>query len=494
LECGRPKRHRPAHRCRYLSPHRYPLALDFYVVDNRFLGRAGRPRFARAAVALSAPAPRLCASHISLWRVRFHRSRAAALRAAALDAQQINFHYIKDFYYRHKSINNAPKYMSENMPPEKPVVAQDDKLELSIFDMLNVAKVYLRQLLIFSWLIIAAALLLGYYLYQRKAKQPTTYTATLTFMLSEDRGFQQGMIGSLFGSTLGNSDAGNFSLAKLDELIFTRSIIQKVLFYKVPLAKDAAPAKDDYLINHYIDLFGYRQQWKDSGSPMANFYFTSDSVPTFNRDESALLLSIYSQLVNTHLNKYSTPGGVFTLNFTSASEVYSFEFINAMFYVFNEYYVEKTTEKQKKLLQVATERVGQLYSKMGAAEQAYINYLNQNGASAAGQNHVKIQQQYLARELQVETEAYFGAVRAREAAVAALAQNMPLIQVIDAPIYPLSVSQPNAFIYFVIGAFAGALIAAVLVILREIVSDFWQKEKAKHQAAQLKKAQNNPIA
>lgn len=385
--------------------------------------------------------------------------------------------------------------MSEHTPPEKPVVEQDDKPELSIFDMLNVAKVYLRQLLIFSWLIIGAAILLGYYLYQRKAKQPTTYTATLTFMLSEDRGFQQGMIGSLFGTALGgSSDAGNFSLAKLDELIFTRSIIQKVLFYKVPLAQGAAPAKDDYLINHYIDLFGYRQQWKDSGSPMANFHFSSDSVPAFNRDESALLLSIYSQLVNNHLNKYSTPGGVFTLNFTSASEIYSFEFINAMFYVFNEYYVEKTTEKQKKLLDVATERVSQLHSKMNTAEEAYIDYLNRNGASAAGQHHVQIQRQYLARELQVETEAYFGAVRAREAAVAALAQNMPLIQVIDAPIYPLSVSRPNAFIYFVIGAFAGTVIASILVVLRKIVSDFWQKEKAKHQAAQLKKAQNNPIA
>jgi hypothetical protein len=385
--------------------------------------------------------------------------------------------------------------MSEHIPPEKPNIEEDDKPELSIFDMLNVAKVYLKQLLLFSWLIIGAAILLGYYLYNRKAKQPTTYTATLTFMLSEDRGFQQGMIGSLFGTALGGgaSDAGNLSLAKLDELIFTRSIIQKVLFYKIPLAQGTAPAKDDYLINHYIELFGYRQQWKDSGSPMANFSFVSDSVPAFNREQSALLLSIYSQLVNNHLNKYSTAGGIFTLNFTSTSEVYSFEFINAMFFVFNEYYVDKTTEKQKKLLQVATERVGQLYSKMGAAEQAYINYLNQNGASAAGQNHVKVQQQYLARELQVEMEAYFGAVRAREAAHAALAQNMPLIQVIDAPIYPLSVSRPNASIYFIIGAIAGGLIASVLVIFRKIVSEFWQKEKAKHKAAQLKKSEKSQI-
>ena len=89
-------------------------------------------------------------------------------------------------------------------------------------------------------------------------------------------------------------------------------------------------------------------------------------------------------------------------------------------------------------------------------------------------------------------EAYFGAVRAREAAHAALAQNMPLIQVIDAPIYPLAVSRPNAFIYFVVGAFAGGLIASVLVILRKILSDFWQKEKAKYKAAQLKKTQTNP--
>jgi len=128
----------------------------------------------------------------------------------------------------------------------------------------------------------------------------------------------------------------------------------------------------------------------------------------------------------------------------------------------------------------SSERVGQLRGKMEQAEKAYIAYLNQNGAAAQGQNHVKIQTQYLARELQVEMEAYFAAVRSREAAEAALAQQVPLIQIVDAPVYPLPVTRTNASIYFLIGIVAGAAVGLVLVVGRRLAVDYYRKEREKY--------------
>jgi hypothetical protein len=367
-----------------------------------------------------------------------------------------------------------------NNTPTEPIAEEQANPGLSIFDIWNIAKFYLRDLLLFSWLIAGVSIALGFYLYNRKASQPTTYTATLTFMLSEDKGFQQGMLGSLFGTAMSNADVGNISLAKLDELIFTRSIVQRVLFSKVSLPSgEAQTRREDYLINHYIDIFGYRKQWQDAGSPMATFSYKQDSFALFTREENSLLLGIYSQLVNGQLSKYSSAGGIMTLSFTSTSEAYSYEFLTALFYIFNDYYTEKTTEKQKKLVEAARDRVSQLRGKMSQAEQAYIDYLNQNGASASGQNQVKVQTQYLARELQVEMEAYFGAVRAREAAEAALAQQIPLIQMIDAPIYPLSANRPNASFHFLIGVFGGAFLVSGLIILRRLIWDYIKKEREK---------------
>jgi hypothetical protein len=367
-----------------------------------------------------------------------------------------------------------------NNTPEEINAQEEEKPELSIFDIWNIAKFYLRDLLLFSWLIVGVAIALGYYLYNRKASQPATYTATLTFMLSEDKGFQQGMLGSLFGTVMTNTDVGNISLAKLDELIFTRGIMQRVLFFKASLPSgEAQTRREDYLINHYIDIFGYRKQWQDAGSPMATFSYKQDSFALFTREENSLMLTIYSQLINGQLSKYSSPGGIMTLSFTSTSEAYSYEFLTALFYIFNDYYTEKTTEKQKKLLEAARDRVSQLRGKMSQAEQAYIDYLNKNGASASGQNHVKVQTQYLARELQVEMEAYFGAVRAREAAEAALAQQIPLIQMIDAPIYPLAVNRPNASFHFLIGLFGGAFLVSAVIILRRIIWDYLKKAREK---------------
>jgi len=369
--------------------------------------------------------------------------------------------------------------MSNNTPTE-PTAQEQENTGLSIFDIWNIAKFYLRDLLLFSWLIAGVSIALGFYLYNRKASQPTTYTATLTFMLSEDKGFQQGMLGSLFGTAMSTADVGNISLAKLDELIFTRSIMQRVLFSKVSLPSgESQTRREDYLINHYIDIFGYRKQWQDAGSPMATFSYKQDSFALFTREENSLLLGIYSQLVNGQLSKYSSAGGIMTLSFTSTSEAYSYEFLTALFYIFNDYYTEKTTEKQKKLVEAARDRVSQLRGKMSQAEQAYIDYLNRNGASASGQNQVKVQTQYLARELQVEMEAYFGAVRAREAAEAALAQQIPLIQMIDAPIYPLAANRPNASFHFLIGVFVGAFLVSALIILRRLIWDYIKKEREK---------------
>ncbi len=364
--------------------------------------------------------------------------------------------------------------------PPSPDPTNTEGEESSIFDLIDIAKSYLRDLLLFSWLIAGLSIAGGYYFYSRKSDSPTTYTATLTFMLSEDKGFQQGMLGSLFGMTMSNIDAGgNLNLAKLDELIFTRSILQKVLFTKIALsAEEGKERRDDYLINHYIDFFGMRSQWK--GTDMENFSFKHDSVPAFTRSESSLMLTIYGRLTGMHLAKTTSPGGIMSLNFSSTSETFSFEFVNTMFRVFDEYYTEKTTEKQKILVKAARERVEQLRGKMEQAENAYINYLNQNGAAARGQNHVLIQQQYLARELQVEMEAYFASVRAREAAEAALAQQVPLIQIVDAPVYPLPVNRVNASFYFLIGAVGGGVAGLVLVVGRRVAVDYYRKEREKY--------------
>lgn len=354
----------------------------------------------------------------------------------------------------------------------------DNALPISYY--IALAKVYLRELLIFSWLILMGAVALGYFLYSRKAKEPTSYTATISFMLSEDGNFNQGMIGSLFGTVFNNSEAATLSLSKLDELIFTRSIIQQVLFakstMKTPFTDDLP--KEDFIINHYIDLFGFRQSWIDKEvTSLIDFRFKHDSFPIFTRDENSILLSTYSQLVQGHLSKYSTPGGIMTVNCTSINEAFSYEFLVQLFDIFNAYYTDKATEKQQKILEAATKRVVKLKAQMEAAEQAYIEYRNKNNATSRGQHHVMIQEQYLTRELQVEMEAYFAAVKAREVAEAALAQSMPLIQVVDAPIYPLYKNKPQPFIHFIIGFMVGFILLSAAVIGRKLLKDYLKKSE-----------------
>lgn len=348
--------------------------------------------------------------------------------------------------------------------------------ELSIHDMLDLAKVYLREVIKFSWLIAGLAVLLGYYLYQRKLKEPIYYTASLSFMMSEDKGFQQGMLGSLLGVSMNmeGGGGGGLTLNKLEELLTTRKIIQLTLFQKAKIRTNAdTELREDYLINHFLRMQGYGE----------SSMFATDSARAFTRDENARLLTVHNRIVNNGLSKYTTPGGIFNMSFTSPSEEFAYEFLLALYNTLDAYYFEKSIEKQKLLHDAAVERVGKIKGEMQQAENDFIQYKNENNSPSSGQHHVTIKTQYLARELQVKMEAYFAAVRSEEAAKVALEQQTPLIQLIDAPVYPLSSTTPNGFMHLIIGVVVGAILGIALVVGRKLVADWWTKEKIRRTAA-----------
>ena len=327
----------------------------------------------------------------------------------------------------------------------------------------------------FSPVIVGLGVALGYYMYQNKKKEPATYTAALTFMLNDDKGMQSNL-GSVLGLNLGSvsSKSGFMSLDKINELLLTRQIMQRALFQKVVMnsRKDDKP-RLDFIINHYLDYFTY-----PSYDPK-NFYFTTDSFKIFNRQENTTLLSVYRQVTGGQLSKFISPGGIFNMGYTSVNEEFTYEFLYALYRNLEDYYSSTSRAKQDTLYKAAIERKAVLRARVEAAEKAYVGFKNRNGAESVGQYYTQIQQQFLARELQMEMESYFASVRAEEAAQVALEQQRfaTIFQLIDPPIYPLMQQRVNASMHFVIGFALAAFLSTLVVVGQKFAREFLKKRK-----------------
>lgn len=351
------------------------------------------------------------------------------------------------------------------------------KEALSIKELVQIAKEYLLEVLKYSWLIAIGAALFGKYMYDRKMSTPTTYTADFSFAFNEAVSENKSSIASLFGgggSFLSADGANAQSFSKLEEIIKTRKIIVNVLFHKTTLKNEPNP-KEDFIVNHYLEKFYYKRERTEE-----DYYFKVDSISPYDRKANYLIKYVYNMMLREHLILDPTTH-MMHLKVVSSSEDFSYELVVALYEELAKYYDEQSTGQKKRFYEMAQERTAQLRGQLNNAEINYISYVNSNGAEAGGRNNIMIKTQYLATELKNATESYFAALKTMEAAWVSYEsqRQIPTIIVVDAPLYPLTISAPNPFLHMVLGIILGGGFVFVIVIGRKFVRDFLSKDTKK---------------
>ena len=266
--------------------------------------------------------------------------------------------------------------------------------------------------------------------------------------------------------------SGNNSMAMLQELIKTRKTMELVLFKKISLPDKSGKLKEDFFINHYLDLCGIRDKWTKEKNPLQKVVFTHDSIATFSREQNSVLGFAHMNLSKKQLSDNLSKAGILTLKFKSVNEQFSYNFLRTFYDELNKYYTSKSIEKQQRIYKAAIARRDSLEKEMDIAEKEYIGYLNTHNLAAMGQHAEEIEIQYLGRKLSGEMEAYFMAIRNVETAKIALEQHTPLLQAIDKPLYPLGKDIPNAFSALLTGLALGAFIGIIAVLGRRAYIDF----------------------
>jgi hypothetical protein len=334
-----------------------------------------------------------------------------------------------------------------------------EQLEL----LTTVFKSYGFELLKYAWLILICAFLMGYFLRNRKLKDPTIYTADFSFKFNDLLQEEQNTISTLFGSS--GTSASSVTLAKLKEIIFTRKIFIRFLFREIDLELDGV-SKKDFIINHYLRNFYYKN--KNSN----NYFFETDSIDPYDRRGNYLLKYVHRLLVRDNLI-IDPVGSIIHLKAKSTSEDFAYILSLSLFSEVESYYNNTAIEKKKRFFEMAFKRTKDLSSKLSIAEENYIRYKNSNSAEASGRNNILIKTQKLSTELKKATESYFAAQKTRDAAEEAFEsqKQTTVFAVIDPPLFPLDVYIPNPFLHMVLGGVIGAGFAFVLIVARKFIKD-----------------------
>jgi hypothetical protein len=346
-------------------------------------------------------------------------------------------------------------------------------------NIIKITKEYGWEIIKYSWLISIISFFVGFYMYYTKKNLPIIYTASLSFSVNEGgvpvNSANKEELENIFNMSFGSSNK-----TVLMELLKTRRVLELVFFEKVKLKGKDGKIKEDYFIHHYLDLFGHRDNWKKNNPKLAKVYFRNDSTENFTVEENILLVTAFNSIVKKNLSDETSPAGIRTLKFNSTNEEFSYTFLRKYYDILNNYYTEKSTEKQRGVFDAAKARRDSLEQEMNRAERDYISYLNTHNLSAQGQHAEKIEIQYLARKLSGEMEGYFMAIKNVEIAKSALDLQRPLLQAIDKPIYPLErTNPPSAIMALILGIIIGFVLGVVLVIGQKLGRDLWKNNKQK---------------
>ncbi|MEP6674203.1 MAG: Wzz/FepE/Etk N-terminal domain-containing protein [Ferruginibacter sp.] len=307
----------------------------------------------------------------------------------------------------------------------------------------------LLKIIFKKWWLFGIAMILGglggfYY----ASLQKPVYQSSLTFAL--DNGSSDGnnllSLASQFGVNV--SDAKDiFDGDNILEIIKSRRMVEKVL-----LTSDSFNNKPYTLIEYYLQLNKKNIHPTDDdvhfpvGQPKESFSYRQDSI----------LYVTFLQLVATSINAERPDRKlmIYEINVTSPNEKFTKVFTERLVSETNNFYIELTSKKSKKTLEVLEERVAAMKGNLNASivSRASVQDANINPAFAASQVPVARQQ----ANIQVYGGAYGEMFKNLELARFQYLKQIPLMQIIDDANYPMKKIKMSRLKTGLIAAFAAA--------------------------------------
>lgn len=353
-------------------------------------------------------------------------------------------------------------------------VIKSNNDELSVKDIILRVKGWTAELIRRWRIIVFAGLLGGAIGFGASFVVSPKYTAELTFVLEENSSNPLSTysgLASQFGIDLGmNSNSGVFEGDNIIEFLKSRLMIEKTLLS--PIKMNGKPMT---MAEYYIQIKELREKWASKPDDIKDIHYPLNHKRTeFTRQQDSILKTIYEVILKKDL-KVSKPDkklSFLSVESISTDELFAKVFTETLVDNAIDFYIEAKTQRTKSnldRLQLQADSMLVLLNK-----KTYLVASSQDINQNPARRMASIGSELAMRDKTVLQTMYGEVVKNLEISKIAMAQETPIIQIVDMPILPLEKTKLGKLKGIVIGGFiAGIFVVLYLffkIIYREIIS------------------------
>ncbi len=334
-----------------------------------------------------------------------------------------------------------------------------------ILDALGRMMHFLKRNFFKGVLIILLCTLLGgvYSFFQKPG-----YNGEVKFILDEKgSGMSSGLAGiaSQFGFDIAGISGNSGMLAgdNILDILTSQTIVETVLLSKVDSSQGPVSPT---LADRYLAFSGLKEKWKNQTAELAAVSFAG-LVPgkAHNRLQDSVLFVLYETLIKKHVQaeRFNKKGSIIKVVTLSADQVFSKLFSERLVDETRKLYIGVKTS-------VSSANVARLEAKADSLQKiiniksyqsAALQVLDANTAFKTNTVPAEVSQ----RDRMVAYAIYTEVVKNLEASRMAVANQTPVMQVLDVSKYPLKDNRKSMLILLMFGAAAGMFICAALVFV-----------------------------
>jgi capsular polysaccharide biosynthesis protein len=340
-----------------------------------------------------------------------------------------------------------------------PQVEED---EMSLKDMILLAKEYAMELWQHKlWIVLGIVLGTGYFYYEF-TKQKVKYTAGLSILINNSG--SSSLLSSLTGGLgLGGSKDFN-ALAKVKVIMSSREIMGKTLLSNTTLG-----AKNNILGNYFVDSCGYRGDWSGSKEPLLNGFtaFKHHAIDSCNAEEWRAIEYIRSSLLNGAMKLEVGESDILSVSMTGRRQALICEFLNTLYRTTEEYYLVSQMGAEVKTFDAVKSKKDSIDRAISGLQHNMANFADSHKSSLFEIDKVPLVK--MESDLMALNAMKAEATTRYELARFSTQSKQPYITSIDTPRMPLVPVFPSKKSAVINGFLIGAVVSAALIILRKIL-------------------------
>ncbi len=313
-------------------------------------------------------------------------------------------------------------------------------------------------------IILFCALIGGVYSFFQKP----SYTGEVKFILDEkSSGMSSGLAGlaSQFGFDISGISGNSGMLAgdNVLDILISQTIVETVLLSKTDSALGPASAT---LADRYLAFSGLKRKWENKAASLSGISY-AELLPgkAHSVVQDSVLFVLYEKLIKKHVlaERLNKKGSIIKVTTASADQVFSKLFSERLVAETRRLYIGVKTS-------VSAANVARLEAKADSLQKiiniksyqsAALQVLDANAAFKTNTVPAEVSQ----RDRMVAYAIYTEVVKNLEASKMAVANQTPVMQVLDVSKYPLKDSRKSLLLLLFIGAGAGIFICAAFVFV-----------------------------